>query len=623
MLAPGSRHVYLDALRPPGGFALDRAVGTTYSLDLETLLAVPLGFAMLDWENRKGALARDPVALLHALRRCADRVTVFCQAGRIASPTRHHPLFAHLEPMVVEANAPDVTARFHAKTWLLRFVNDKQRVIYRFICLSRNLTPDRSWDTILTLEGDLAVRERAFSKNHPLGDFVAALARLAQRPLAEARQAALATLSDEVRRVRFDPPEPFDDIVFWPMGIGRQRFPLEGRVDRLLVVSPFLSDGFLAQVADLGADTLISRPESLEAVDPAVLKRFSAIHVLDDAAVEEDVDAEESVENASAPAQAASARGLHAKLFIADQGWNTSVWTGSANATHSAFNRNVEFMVQLQGKKSKVGIDAFLGGPEGQGFMAFLRPFAVGERCIPDPEVEDNEKRAEAFRRQLAGGGLKLRVEPTGGDSFDLVLLPDVSLRPDTAGIAARCWPAAVSASMAHALDPLWTVGEVRFSKVTVHALTSFIAFEVVAGIGSKSVTARFTLNLPMEGAPDDRIDRVLHAVLGDRERLLMYLLFLLARDEDISSVGAALLSWGDRGQGDEDGPGVDGSRLPIFEELLRSLARAPEKLGAVARLVDDLKRTPEGAALLPDGFDAMWNAIWSAREASQRWVGA
>jgi hypothetical protein len=624
MLAPGSRHVYLDALRPPSGFALDRAVGTTYSLDLETLLAVPLGFAMLDWENQKGSLAKDPVALLHALRRCADRVTIFCQAGRIASPSRHHPLFAHLEPMVVEANAPDLTASFHAKTWLLRFVNDEQRVIYRFICLSRNLTPDRSWDTILTLEGDLAERERAFSRNHPLGDFIAALAGLAQRPLAEPRREALATLADEVRRVRFDPPEPFEEIIFWPMGIGHRRFPLGGRFDRLLVVSPFLSDGFLDQVADLGADTIISRPESLEVADPAVLKKFSGIHVLDDAAVEEDADAEEgNIENASVPAEAGSARGLHAKLFIADQGWNTSVWTGSANATHAAFNRNVEFMVQLQGKKSKVGIDAFLGGSEGQGLLAFLRPFTVGDRRVPDPEVEENEKRADALRRQLAGGGLSLRVEPTGGDSFDLVLLADAALRPETGGIAARCWPAAVSTSMAHSLEPLWTVGEVRFNKVTVHALTSFIAFEVVAGGGAKSAVARFVLNLPMDGAPADRIDRVLHAVLGDRARLLRYLLFLLARDEDLSSVGAALLSCGDRGQGDEGGPGADGSSLPLFEELLRSLARAPEKLGAVARLVADLKRTAEGAALLPDGFDAMWNAIWSAREVGQRGAGA
>ena len=460
MLAPGSRHVYLDALRPPLGFSLDRAVGTTFSLDLETLLAVPLGFAMLDWEDQKGALARDPVALLHALRRCADRVTVFCQAGRIAAPIRHHPLFTYLEPMIVEANAPDLAASFHAKTWLLRFINDEQRVTYRFVCLSRNITPDRSWDTILTLEGDLAERERAFSKNHPLGDFVAALPGLAQRELEAPRREALAILADEARRVRFVPPEPFEDIVFWPMGVGRRRFPLEGRIDRLLVVSPFLSEGFLGQVADLGAYTLISRPENLEAIDPVVLRRFSSVHVLDDAAVEEDTDGQEDHEALEAPLEPASARGLHAKLFVADQGRNASVWTGSANATHAAFNRNVEFMVQLVGKKSKIGIDEFLGGSESQGFMAFLRPFVVGDRRPTNPESEGNEKRAEALRRHLAGGDLKLRVEKVGSDLFDLVLVADKRSLPDMTGISARCWPALVSATMARDLAPLWAAGQ-------------------------------------------------------------------------------------------------------------------------------------------------------------------
>lgn len=614
MLTPGSRHVYLDALRPPTGFSLDRAVGTTFSLDLETLLAVPLGFAMLDWEDHKGALARDPVALLHALRRCADRVTVFCQAGRIAAPARHHPLFAHLEPMIVQATAPDLTASFHAKTWLLRFINDEPRVTYRFVCLSRNLTPDRSWDTILTLEGDLAERERAFAKNHPLGDFVAALPGLAQRELEAPRREALTMLADEVRRVKFVPPEPFEDIAFWPMIASRRHSPLEGRIDRLLVVSPFLSDGFLSELADLGADSLISRPESLEAVDPSVLKRFSAVHVLDDAAVEEDVDTREDIEIPETSVEPASAAGLHAKLFIADQGRNASVWTGSANATHSAFNRNVEFMVQLSGKKSKVGIDTFLGGAEGQGFLTLLRRFVVGEHRPVDPEAESNERRAEALRRHLAGAGLKLRVEGVGSDLFDLVLVADPEARPDLTNISARCWPAPVSASMARDLGSLWKAGEVRFTKVTVQALTSFIVFEIVAGDGAKSVSARFALNLPLEGAPEDRIDRVLQAVLGDRERLLKYLLFLLAPDADIASIGASLFDWNNDGQGDGNTGGSNSTAVPLFEELLRTLARAPEKLDDVARLVEDLKRTAEGAELLPKDFDAMWSAIWTAR---------
>jgi len=567
---------------------------------------------MLDWENERGALARDPVALLHALRRCAANVTVFCQAGRIAAPARHHPLFAHLEPMVIEAIVPNRGASFHAKTWLLRFVGDDQKVVYRFICLSRNLTPDRSWDTVLTLEGDLADRTLAIGRNNALGDFVAALPGLANKEISAERRESLSRLSAEVRRVRFSPPKPFEEIVFWPLGLPRsRRFPLEGRVDRLLIISPFLSEGLLSRVTELGADTLVSRPESLEEIAPEILKRFRTVKVLDDAATEEETDEAQSGEALESSVERISARGLHAKLFVADQGWNSSVWTGSANATDAAFGRNVEFMVQLVGKKSLVGIDAFLGGVEGNGFESVLRPFTIGERRVRDADVEANEKRVENLRSFLARAGLRLHVSRADTDAFDLVLRISGDEAPDMSGIRAHCWPAAVSAQMARDLDALWRDREIRFSGVTVHALTSFIAFEVTAGGATTGVCIRFALNLPLEGAPDDRMDRVLHAVLGNRERLIQYLLFLLARDEDVSTVGAALLSWNENRNGSGQ---TNATSLPLFEELLRTLARSPVKLDAIARLIDDVRGTPEGAALLPEGFDDMWKAIWEAR---------
>ena len=45
MLAPDNRALLLDALRPPPGCSLDRAVATTFTLDLETALMVPLALA--------------------------------------------------------------------------------------------------------------------------------------------------------------------------------------------------------------------------------------------------------------------------------------------------------------------------------------------------------------------------------------------------------------------------------------------------------------------------------------------------------------------------------------------------------------------------------------------------
>src|SRR5688500_4132137 len=86
MLDPQNRQLLRDVLRPPAGFEFDRAVVTTYSLDLMTLLTVPLAFTFFQLKDEEGPLAADPLALLEALRRHARNLTVFCQAGQIHLP---------------------------------------------------------------------------------------------------------------------------------------------------------------------------------------------------------------------------------------------------------------------------------------------------------------------------------------------------------------------------------------------------------------------------------------------------------------------------------------------------------------------------------------------------------
>ena len=48
MLAPDQRELFLDALRPPEGYQFDRGIGTTFSLNLLTLLVVPVIYSLLD-----------------------------------------------------------------------------------------------------------------------------------------------------------------------------------------------------------------------------------------------------------------------------------------------------------------------------------------------------------------------------------------------------------------------------------------------------------------------------------------------------------------------------------------------------------------------------------------------
>ena len=48
----------------------------------------------------------DPLALLEALRRHAENITLFCQAGSIAVPKPEQALLAYLEGSVVEVQSP-------------------------------------------------------------------------------------------------------------------------------------------------------------------------------------------------------------------------------------------------------------------------------------------------------------------------------------------------------------------------------------------------------------------------------------------------------------------------------------------------------------------------------------
>src|SRR5262249_38493133 len=152
----------------------------------------------------------------------------------------------------------------------------------------------------------------------PLGDFLAALPGLAVRPVADRVIADTALLANEVRRVAFEEPEGFEDLEFWPLGHDdKHRWPFDTRVDRMLVISPFVAVETLGRLTASGREhVLVSRAEELACVPALALARFDEVHVLNEGAEIEPEDGE------GAPATAAetAARGLHAKLYIADAG---------------------------------------------------------------------------------------------------------------------------------------------------------------------------------------------------------------------------------------------------------------------------------------------------------------
>ncbi|NLG89917.1 MAG: hypothetical protein GX494_12055 [Clostridiaceae bacterium] len=610
MLDPNDRRLYLDELRPPVGYTFDRAVCTTYSLDLLSLLTVPLSLAFSETSGREEVF-RDPIIVLEALQRTVERIAIFCQQGRIVVPQSDSLLYSYLEKSVVEVRPPSRHGVFHPKVWLLRFTSDDEPPLFRFVCLSRNLTSDQSWDTALTLEGHLdQSRKNAFSRNRPLSDFIAALLSLAVRQVNPNVQEHVSALADEVLRVRFEVPDGFDgeDWSFMPMGFERHsRTPTLDGYSRLMIISPFLSGEPVSLLARTGNNNvLISRSESLDALPPDLLadiRSHTQVYTVDDAAERPETEDEQL-------SHGKDLSGLHAKLFVAERGWNARLFTGSANATDAAFHNNVEFLVELSGRKSRIGINKILQKEGERGaLLDMLVPYHPSS-TVESTQQEKLESLLEQGRAAVAEAGLALRVVPESGGTFVLRLNTHSPLVLEPELVDTRCHPITINVSQSQSLSPLANGDEVDFCGLPLRSVTGFLAFRFTAEVQEVRQDLSFVMNLPVTGMPEERDREILRAIVADRGQFLRYLRLLLSDDPDayiLSSLRTRAVA------SDGGGTEPESSRvpdLPLFEDLVKTLSRSPEKLARISRLIEELRDTEGGISVLPEGFSELWSVI-------------
>jgi hypothetical protein len=607
MLRPEERQHLLELLRPPTGCKLDVAVGTTYSLDLISALMLPLSFAFFDWEHTDGELVADPLALLEALRRYGDRFTIFCQSGQIRLPPKYPPLVTFLEPCVYDVKAPDGEGVFHPKVWALRFIAGDGRVHYRVLCLSRNLTFDRCWDTAVSLDGELTDRSNAIAANHPLADFVASLPGLARLRLPRERRQGIAKIADELRRVRFTWPEGFDETQcrFWVAGLdGKTIAPFGKRRDKAIIVSPFISNPVVRDFLDHTTEMhLVSRLESLQELPQETLQRCMSVRFLAPDLVDESDEEVPAIDGDVL-------EGLHAKLFVIDHGRGSSIFSGSFNATVHALMHNVEFMVELVGKKSHCGVDRFLRQEKGEtNFADMLQAYDVSAPSVPaDATTQKLDDLLQAMKQALAAAGPRLVVRSAGEkDMFDLTLEWERPPRWPDAKTQIRAWPITQPAERGELFDQ-----SILFPRLSYGGLTPLIAFSITAKIDDVERNSTFVMNLPLHGAPEDRQDRIVRSLIENRDQLLRYILFLLASgDEAAASSGDVRDLLNSSEDASDRGP-----RTPfILETLLRVLHRSPAQLERVASLLDVLRRQPGSSELLSDDFQKVWGPIWEAAQ--------
>lgn len=580
MLEPDSRAALTEQLRPPSGYELVHAVGTTFTLDLTSALAVPLAFA-----GHQVRESDDPIAILDAVRRASDRVDIFAQAGHIAVPQKASDLVAFLEPMIHPVALRRLGALFHPKVWVLEYASGEHHS-YRMLCSSRNITSDRSWDLVVRLDGNEGEEPR--EQNEPLSDLLRALPSLAVTPLAPERRARIEGLATRISNVSWELPADIRELDFHALGIGRPQ-TVDFKGQRHLVISPFLSDDGLANISASSKENVkvISRAESFDRLKPETLE-FIEPHVLDDAVRDSDEVEDDPLV------------GLHAKAYFLDRSSGSRAIIGSANATRAAFGSNVEFLIEMVGPQPRIGVGAVFS--EDSELRKLTMPYETAGG-VEESETEKADRALDDAIRSLATIRLRntVRLEKNGQYSIDVEAL-------DTAKTTAEIETEVqllTRPGNSHSL-PLHGAPPVVFTGLDLTEITPFVVIHAADHRGERRSTV---VNAELIGDIAQRRDAVLARQIDTPEKFLRFLQLMLSLG---GSTGAqlALGNSGGFGSWSSDGAGV-------FETLVRSLATNPEGLDDLARLVERM-RGEASAGSLPTGFDEVWESIWRARLAQK-----
>lgn len=599
---------YSNALLPPEGYTLEKAVGTTYSLDLEALTAVCIALGLK--EDPDSDLFQNPISMLNALVKVSEKILIFCEAGQIKKPMTPSPLMLLLDKMVIpvaltkKQNNRRFPA-FHPKTWVLQYRNQEGQRKYRFVVLSRNLTFDRSWDVSICIESSDAVSQP--EKTKPIISFLHFL----QKQIGNAipgypeKRRLIDELSTELRDVAFSLENHRfgENFTIMPLGIGSEGFDLSrdplycqfpGKADysfnELVVFSPFLSGSVIGywnrpeHTLAGTTRTLITRRSELPKLTADKVSRFRIFVLKDEIVDGEDFITDEEFEKQK--------QDIHAKIYIRRKYNNVDLYIGSMNASYAAIHENVEMMIRIGTRWKYYGGQNFLEeifcGTE----ESLTNPFEEVQVTAEKQDVpEDETKVLEHIIKELCRMRKWAEAVPAG-DRYHVSVHIEGTLQDKGAEIMLA--PLRRSSFLPISRNML-------FPDMEVLQLTDF--YQVQVKRGSAEITR--IIMIPTAGLPDERESAVVNSVIKDKKSFIEYIAFILGDDYLLSLLEESVL-------GKSGFFGSQADRLPaLYEKMLKTALEDPARLKEieyVLKMIHDKDIIPDEFRTLYDTFKATLN---------------
>lgn len=596
---------YGEALIPPVGYRVERAIGTTYSLDLETLTAVVVSLGLL--EDTDSELIHNPISMLSALQKISDRIVVFCEAGQIKMPAKPNVLCLVLEKIVVPiALGYDKRINrypaFHPKTWLLEYVNDNGEKKYRFIVMSRNMTFDHSWDIACSLEGDKACEGEVSAQ--PIVAFLTFLQKQLNKDLLhyDRQKADLEYLIQAVSGIGFKVENGFSECEILPLGIGNESYNMAAdslfteNFHELIVMSPFLTGSVIESLNDdkktltRTKRTLITRRAELPKIAGEKASNFEVYVMKDDVIDGESAISEEDAEAEKEQAgleekdefETVNKQYIHAKIFLKRKYGTTDLYLGSMNASYAAMNSNVEMMLRLRTTYGTLNgekfLDDIMGNPRDgkKNPYVLVNPEFVKEET--DVSIQDN---LEKLIKEVSRLKMKATVRQND-EKYDICISVDID--HDLDGVKIRPLRSKKESEI---------MQEISFVSLDLLQLSEFY----VVSASQEDCTLERVIMIPTSGMPEGREDEIIRDTVKTNKHFMEYVSFILGDDYVQSFLENKKAS-------DMDGESNQIRTMPaVYEKMLKTSVTDPNRLAEIQYLTNAIDRED----IIPAEFREMY----------------
>lgn len=577
-------HLYGDLLAPEPGYETDFALGMTYSLGFDALLTAYLAFGMLDDVNND-ALSKQHV-LLGAIADSSEKVVIFCNKGGIAVPADIQKVHSLLERNIYEVfDKHNVHANFHPKLWLIREVSkESNETLIKLIVTSRNLKFTDTQDCIVCLTGKVNKSITDNEKHRPLADFVIDVAKCSNLMAASdeekrKKMRAIKSLVKDLMKVEFEISDPFVEYDFVPYFFNSFKKseglkPKDLQRERAIIVSPFITYETLKELRprDKHNSALITRREY---VNQDILDMFKQ-------------SGEQDLYNVFVCNDELAAQGmdLHAKMYyIESSGADRYLLLGSANATHSAFNRNGEFLLRLKYNGGYNHRKNFLSGFYSEEDSRFVR--MTKEDLMEQDKLtaaEETDKEIEKLLKELmCREDLKAEIIGPYKGKYSIKVETGKTKPSADKGIAIQLAPLQKAG-----LQKSWA-NEIVFKELCAEELSEFFLISAARdGRHHEKI-----IKIPTANMPDKRDNAIYKSIIGRSEDFFAIVELILTGCPLNSLIGSKADKKSTNGK--EDGNDKI-SYYGLYESLLRTAATEPEKITKVQELADrlDEKVVPE-----------------------------